>query len=52
MKKQKRILISKGPLKQLKVSFPKTEVRLCVVHQIRNSLKYIGSKDQKTFMRT
>jgi len=30
--------------------FPKTEIQLCIVHQIRNSLKYIGSKDQKAFM--
>ena len=30
--------------------FPKTEIQLCVVHQIRNSLKYVISKDQKAFM--
>jgi len=30
--------------------FPKTETQLCVVHQIRNSLKYVVSKDQKAFM--
>lgn len=30
--------------------FPKTEVQLCVVHQIRNSLKYVVSRDQKPFM--
>lgn len=30
--------------------FPKTEIQLCVVHQIRNSLKYVVSKDQKSFM--
>lgn len=30
--------------------FPKAEVQLCVVHQIRNSLKYVVSKDQKSFM--
>ncbi len=30
--------------------FPKAEIQLCVVHQIRNSLKYIVSKDQKKFM--
>jgi len=29
--------------------FPKTEVQLCIVHQIRNSLKYVASKDQKIF---
>ena len=30
--------------------FPRTEVQSCVVHQIRNSLKYVASKDQKTFL--
>lgn len=30
--------------------FPKTEIQTCVVHQIRNSLKYVASKDQKKFM--
>jgi transposase-like protein len=29
--------------------FPKTEVQLCIVHQIRNSLKYVGSTNQKEF---
>ena len=29
--------------------FPKTEVQLCVVHQIRNSLRYVASKNQKEF---
>jgi len=31
--------------------FPKTEVQLCVIHQIRNSLKYIAYKNQREFMR-
>ena len=31
--------------------FPKTEIQLCVIHQIRNTLKYIASKDQKEFMK-
>lgn len=30
--------------------FPQTEVQTCVVHQIRNSLKYVTSKDQKGFL--
>ena len=30
--------------------FPQAEIQTCVVHQIRNSLKYVASKDQKTFM--
>ena len=29
--------------------FPQTEVQLCIVHQIRNSLKYVASKNQKQF---
>ncbi len=31
--------------------FPKTIVQSCIVHQIRNSLKYIGSNQQKEFIR-
>ena len=30
--------------------FPQTEIQLCVIHQIRHSLKYVTSKDQKSFM--
>jgi len=30
--------------------FPKTQIQKCIVHQIRNSLKYVASKDQKEFM--
>lgn len=30
--------------------FPKAEVQTCIIHQIRNSLKYVVSKDQKEFM--
>jgi transposase-like protein len=31
--------------------FPQTDVQLCIVHQIRNSLKYVASKHHKAFMR-
>lgn len=31
--------------------YPETEVQLCVIHQIRNSMKYVVSKNQKEFMR-
>lgn len=31
--------------------YPETEIQKCVIHQIRNSLKYIASKDQKPFMK-
>lgn len=30
--------------------FPEVIIQNCVIHQIRNSLKYIASKDQKEFM--
>ncbi|HCE4695114.1 TPA: IS256 family transposase [Vibrio parahaemolyticus] len=30
--------------------YPETEVQQCVIHQIRNSLKYVASKHQKEFM--
>ena len=30
--------------------YPDTEVQHCIVHQIRNSLKYVASKNQKAFM--
>jgi transposase-like protein len=31
--------------------YPQAEIQSCVIHQIRNSLKYVASKDQKTFMK-
>lgn len=31
--------------------FPKAQIQTCIIHQIRNSLKYIASKDQKEFMK-
>ena len=40
----------KGFPEAIATVFPKTEIQLCVVHQIRNSLKYVVSKDQKAFM--
>lgn len=30
--------------------YPDTEVQQCVIHQIRNSIKYVASKHQKEFM--
>jgi transposase-like protein len=30
--------------------FPHTEIQTCIVHQIRNSLRYISEKDKKAFM--
>lgn len=30
--------------------YPHTEVQLCIVHQVRNSLRYVASKNHKTFL--
>lgn len=40
----------KGFADAIQSTFPKAEVQSCIVHQIRNSLKYVASKDQKPFM--
>lgn len=34
----------------IKIVFPKTEIQLCIVHQIRNSIRYVSWKDQKEFL--
>ena len=31
------------------VAFPKTEYQHCIVHQVRNTLKYVSDKDKKVF---
>jgi len=41
----------KGFAEAIRSVYPKTEIQSCIVHQIRNSLKFIASKDQKEFMR-
>ena len=41
----------KGFPEAINAIFPKTEVQLCIVHQIRNSLRYVASKNQKEFMK-
>ena len=40
----------KGFAEAISTIFPETVIQTCVVHQIRNSLKYVASKDQKEFM--
>jgi putative transposase len=30
--------------------YPQTEIQLCIIHQIRHSMKYVASKNQKAFM--
>lgn len=41
----------KGFSEAIKTMYPQTEVQSCIIHQIRNSMKYVASKDQKEFMR-
>ena len=31
--------------------YPQVETQSCIIHQIRNSLKYVASKDQKAFIK-
>jgi len=40
----------KGFSEAINSVFPKTIVQRCIIHQIRYSLKYVGSKYQKEFM--
>jgi transposase-like protein len=40
----------KGFPEAINTAFVQTEVQLCIVHQIRNSIKHIASKNQKEFM--
>jgi transposase-like protein len=37
----------KGFPDAIKTVFPKTKVQLCIVHMVRNSLRYVPSKDMK-----
>tara|TARA_R110000850_G_C9903362_1_gene460002 strand:- start:36 stop:1241 length:1206 start_codon:yes stop_codon:yes gene_type:complete len=40
----------KGFPEAIESIFPNTEIQHCIIHQIRNSLKYVASKNQKAFM--
>lgn len=40
----------KGFPDAIETIYPDTEVQLCIIHQIRNSVKYVASKNQKIFM--
>ncbi len=40
----------KGFPEAIQSVFPDTNVQLCIIHQIRNSFKYISWKDQKEFI--
>lgn len=39
-----------GFVEAIQSIFPKTDVQLCIVHQIRNSKKYLSYKDTKEFI--
>lgn len=39
----------KGFPEAINAIYPHTEVQLCIVHQIRNSIRYVASKNQKEF---
>jgi transposase-like protein len=41
----------KGLPEAIKVVFPEVNIQTCIIHQIRNSIKYIASKDMKAFMK-
>lgn len=40
----------KGFAEAIELVFPKTQVQSCIVHQIRNSFKYVSYKDSRAFM--
>lgn len=40
----------KGFPEAIESLYPNTEIQHCIIHQIRNSLKYVASKNQKAFM--
>jgi transposase-like protein len=42
----------KGFAEAIESVFPKTEVQLCIVHQIRNSTKYVAYRDLKAVMKS
>lgn len=40
----------KGFSEAIRAVFPKADIQKCIIHQIRHSIKYIGSKHQKEFL--
>ena len=38
-----------GIKEAISAAFPKTEYQRCIVHQVRNTLKYVSDKDRKEF---
>ena len=47
------LIICAGGLRGIKEAiaavFPKTEYQRCIVHQVRNTLKYVPDKDRKAY---
>jgi transposase-like protein len=41
----------KGLSQAIKAVFPETVTQLCIVHQIRNTMHYIGHKEKRVFMK-
>ena len=33
----------------INAAFPQTELQRCIIHQVRNTLKYVGAKNKKAF---
>ena len=38
-----------GIKEAVNAAFPQTELQRCIVHQVRNTLKYVGAKNKKEF---
>ena len=38
-----------GIKEAINAAFPQTELQRCIVHQVRNTLKYVGAKNKKEF---
>ena len=36
-------------MKEAAAAYPQTELQRCIVHQVRNTLKYVGEKNKKEF---
>jgi len=41
----------KGLPEAIRTVFPDVNIQSCIIHQIRNSIKYVASKDSKAFMK-
>ena len=38
-----------GMKEAVAAAYPQTELQRCIVHQVRNTLKYVGEKNKKEF---